>query len=225
MNKRFHIINVAIIISFIFLPMTVLASVPASTSFDRHNTYLLDGYRDGGYYAVRHNSGVAGYMNMSHVGGTRDFNITSYNIKNLTLDMDLMFSQRKWLFGWDTVTWEDMVSSLGDRIVINLDCSEYGIGQIDFIDHPEVNVKVYVDGEVYRDWSPLGETEIYTDGFNVGETQIILEFDIYDTVFDMMVFILELIIVIGIMVIVLRALGSIFAPEQSYYKKYWGRDK
>ena len=221
MNRRWHVTNVVILVAMIIIPSIVLASVPTTTSFDRQNIYYSDGYRDGGYYAVRHDPAVTGFMNMTHVGGTNVFTIESYNIKNITLDMDLMFEQRKALFGWDNVTWEDMVSSLGNEIVINVDSAD-GIDSLRFIDHPNVAVQVKVDGEIHRTYATLGGVEVDSNTLGVGDTQVILQFDAYQSLYDIMLSLLAVIIVLGIILMVVRSTKRVLFYDGTYYKSFWG---
>ena len=220
---KFYLVNVFIIILMIITPMTVLASVPTTTSFDRHNTYMLDGFRDGGYYAVRDNPLKAGYMNMSHVGGTNVFNITTYNIKNLTLDFDLMFERRSFLFGWATVTWEDAVDSLGDNITINI-ITDGKLTDMRFVDQPNVFVKVWKNGTVYRGWEHLSDVEIDSTGFTSGNHNVVIQF--YDTITfnDLMNLLLWLIVIIGLLWLIYRMIrGVLFGDNGDYYMRVWDK--
>lgn len=219
-GRRWHTVNILIIALMIVVPSVVLASLPTTTSFDRHNLYDFDGYRDGGYYVVRKNASIQAFMNMSHVGGTNEFNITSYNINNITFDLDLMFERRRNLFGWDSVSFEEMVSALNHRIIINLDSVD-GIEALRFVDHPEVNVMVWVDGVIVRDWERLEDIEVYLDGLPSGQSEIILDFGIgwtfYDAIWNMMI----LVIFIGVIFIVLRMINRALFYDGSYYKSFW----
>lgn len=219
-NRRWHITNIIIIFSMIITPMVVLASIPTTTSFDRHNTYIMDGFRDGGYYVIRQNPAITGYMNMSHIGGTNEFNITTYNIANITLDLDLMFEQRKTLFGWDTVSWGEMVSSLGGEIIINVNSAD-GLDELRFVDNPEVRVKVLKDGVIYQPYGTLNDLEIEITPLDAGQTQVILQFDLADSLYDVVYSLLLIIIILGIVSVIYRYFKMALWHDGSYYKK-WG---
>ena len=220
--KTWHLINVIIIALMIVVPTVVLASLPTTTSFDRHNLYDFDGYRDGGYYVVRKNSSVQAFMNMSHVGGTNEFDITSYNINNITFNLDLMYERRRNIFGWGSISFEEMISALNGRIIINLDSVD-GLEAMRFVDHPEVNVMVWVDGVVVRDWSVLQDVEVYLDGLPSGQTKIILDFGIgwtfYDAIWNIGIFV----ITIGVIFMVLRLINMALFHDGNYYKSFWGK--
>lgn len=201
--------------------MVVLASVPTTTSFDRHNVYVMDGFRDGGYYAERDNPAITGYMNMSHIGGTNIFNITTYNIANITLDINLMFERRKTLFGWDNVSWADMVASLGGEIIINIH-SDDGLNELRFINNPDVRVQVKRDDIIYQPYAYLHEVEIEVNPIDAGQTQVILQFEQMDSMYDLLIGILQLVIIIGLLVLVARYFQRALWHDGSYYKK-WGR--
>ncbi|MCK4545032.1 hypothetical protein KAU43_05795 [candidate division WOR-3 bacterium] len=219
-NRKWHLTNIIIIFSMIITPMVVLASVPTSTSFDRQNTYVMDGFRDGGYYAERQNPAITGYMNMSHISGTNEFNITTYNINNITLDIDLMFERRKALFGWGSVSWEDMVSSLGNDIVINIDSAD-GINELRFVDNPDVMVQVYKNDEIYQVYGDLQGVEIEINPLESGQTQILLKFDFTESTYDLLYSILVVIIILGIVGFLIRIFKRALWHDGTYYKQ-WG---
>lgn len=216
-----HMVNIIILVCMVIVPMVVLASVPTTTSFDRHNTYEMDGFRDGGYYAVRQNSLQEGYMNMSHVGGTNEFNISTYNIDNITLDMDLMFERRKFLFGWQEVGWQEMVASLGNEIVINIDSYD-GINELRFTDNPNVKVQILRDGEIYQDWAVLESTEIEITPLESGTTQVIIKFDQFYSTYELLYSLLILIIILAIILLIARYIHRALFYDGSYYQK-WGQ--
>lgn len=221
MNRRWHITNLIIIFSMIITPMVVLASVPTTTSFDRHNEYVMDGFRDGGYYAVRQNPAVTGYMNMSHIGGTNEFNITTYNIANITLDLDLMYERRKTLFGWDSVSWEEMVSSLGDEIVININSAD-GLNELRFVDNPDIQVQVLKDGLVYQPYGNLQDVEVEVNPIDAGQIQVTLQFDFADSLYDLIYSLMLIIIIIGIFSVIYRYFKRALWYDGTHYKK-WGQ--
>ncbi len=221
MNRKWHITNAIILFCLIIMPMVVLASVPTTTSFDRHNEYVMDGFRDGGYYAVRDNPAITGYMNMSHIGGTNIFNITTYNIANITLDLDLMYAQRSSLFGWGVVSWEDAVASLGEEITININ-SDDGLDELRFVDHPEVQIQVLKDGLVYQAYGNLQDVEIEVNPLDAGQTQIILQFDFADSLFDLVYSMLLILIVVGFVSLIIRFIQRAMFYDGSYYKKWSG---
>jgi len=220
-KRRWHMINLAIFLSMIVVPLMVMASVPTTTSFDRHNVYRLDGYRDGGYYVERHNPATTGYMNMSHIGGTNEFTIEAYNIKNITLDMDLMFERRKSLFGWDNVSWEEMVSALGGEIVININTTD-PIEELRFVDNPDVRVQVKKDGLVYQPWGRLGDVEIEADPVDSGVTVVVLQFDQVTSLYDLLYSLLVIVIILGLGVLLARYIHRALFFDGRYYKE-WGR--
>lgn len=220
MNKKWHITNIVILFSLVITPVVVLASIPTTTSFDRHNEYVMDGFRDGGYYVIRQNPAITGYMNMSHIGGTNEFNITTYNIANITLDMDLMYAQRRSLFGWDTVSWEDAIGSLGDEIIININSTD-GINELRFIDNPDVTVQVYKDGEIYQIYGDLKDVEIEMNPLESGQTQVILSFDFSESIYDFLLAFLQLLIILGLISLIYRMFKRALWYDGSYYKK-WG---
>jgi len=212
-------INVVIFITLILLPSLVLASLPTTTAFDRHNVYVLDGFRDGGYYVIRQNSSYTGFMNMSHDGGNNNiFNITTYNIENITLDFDLMFERRSFLFGWMNISWEDAVASLGDDIYININSSD-GLSALRFADQPNTIVRVSLDGVVIRDWARMEDIEIYTDDISSGQHEVLIEFQPYGYFTDFLVFI----ILIGIVILIIKWVHWIlFYDEGEYYNRFGG---
>ncbi len=217
-TRRFHTINILILITLIIVPSLALASVPTTTSFDRENEYDFDGFRDGGYYVIRHNSSNRGFMNMSHVGGTNIFNITSNNIKNLTLDLDDMFDRRSWLFGWGNVSFADMTDALNGRIVINLNSTDSGIEELRFVDHPNVYVMVWVDDVVVRDWSELEDVEIYSENLN---SEIVLDFSIGYSTYFIMSNLLILAVLVGVSWLALRLVWRALFWDGTIYMEYW----
>jgi len=220
-TKRFHIINIIIFFSLILLPLSVLASVPTTTDFDRHNEYPTDGFRDGGYYAVRDNSSIMGYMNMSHTGGTPSFEIETYNIQNVTLDFDLMFEKRSFLFGWATVTWEDAVDSLGNDIFINI-TTDGTLNSMRFVDQPNVWVRVWKNNTIYKGWELLSDVELDSTGFSAGTYEIIIEFQDSMTIYDILSLVLQVMIVVGIILLIIRSLRSVlFGDDGNYYRRAW----
>jgi len=220
-KRRWHMINLAIFLSMIVVPLMVMASVPTTTSFDRHNVYRLDGFRDGGYYVERHDPATTGYMNMSHVGGTTEFTIEAYNIKNITLDMDLMFERRKSLFGWGNVSWEEMVSALGGEITIHINTTD-PIEELRFVDNPDVMVQVKKDGLVYQPWGRLNDVEIEIDPLDSGESVVVLQFDQSISIYDILYSLLMVVILFGLIFLIVRYLNRTLYYDGSYYKE-WGR--
>jgi len=219
--KKFHFINIIIILTLIITPLSVLASLPTTTDFDRHNYYPTDGFRAGGYHAVRDNAIYDGYMNMSHTGGTREFNIDTYNIKNVTLDFDLMFERRSFLFGWGDVTWQDAVDSLNGRIFINI-TTDGTLNSMRFVDQPNVYVRVLKDGEVYRGWNRLSDTEIDTNGFEAGSYEVIIEFQDLMTTFDIVEFLLEVLLIVGVILVIYNTFRrTMFGDGGEYYRRVW----
>jgi len=221
--KKIYFVNISIILFMIIIPSMVLASIPTSTSFDRHNTYELDGYRDGGYYAIRDNPLIDGYMNMSHIGGTNIFNITTYNIKNVTLDFELMFERRSFLFGWVDVTWQDVVDSLGNNITINI-ITDGKLENMQFVDQPNVWVKIWKDGEVYKGWNILSDIELDSTGLDSGSHIVIIQFQQSMTLIDIIKFLLSVLIIIGIVKVIFDLIKSILLGDNGdYYKRAWNK--
>ena len=222
MNKRrkFYIVNILIIFSLIILPLSVLASLPTTTDFDRHNVYPTDGFRAGGYYAVRSNSTFNGTMNMTHTGGTREFNIETYNIENLTLDFDLMFERRSYLFGWGDVTWEDAVDSLGNDIYINI-TTDGNLENLRFVDQPNVWIKVWKNGTEYLGWQHLEDLEVDTNGLDSGNHTIRLQFEDSMTIEDILIWLLQIIIIFGLFVLLIRYIRAGIFGEEDYYTSFW----
>ena len=219
--SRFMKINIIIFATLIILPSLVLASIPTPTAFDRENVYSLDGFRPGGYYVIRQNASQDGFMNMTSDGGNNIFNITTHNIENVTLDFDLMYQERSLLFGWGNVTWEDAVASLGDDIYINID-SQDGLSELRFTDHPEVIVRITLDGIVIRDWARLEDVEIHTDDISSGQHEVLIEFQPFQTLVGNLMYLLQFVIVIGIMILIARwVYRALFYDDGEYYKSHW----
>lgn len=221
MKKRWHIVNIIIIFSLVILPLSVLASVPTTTSFDRHNNYPTDGFRAGGYYAIRDNSSYNGFMNMSHIGGTNNFTIETYNIQNVTLDFDLMFEERSFLFGWASVTWEDAVDSLGNDIYINI-TSDGTLNSLKFVDQPNVWVRIWKNDTLYRGWERLSDVEVDSIGFGAETYEIRIQFQDSMTAEDIFSLLLQFIMIIGVLWIIYRMVKRmLFGDDGDYYRRTW----
>lgn len=221
MRKTWHLINIIILFSLVIVPLGVLASIPTTTSFDRHNVYETDGFRAGGYYVIRQNSTYDGFMNMSYTGGTNNFNITTYNIENITLDFDLMYQERSYLFGWATVTWEDAVSSLGETIYITIN-SDDGINSLRFVDQPNERVRIKIDGEIYRDYAKLEDVEIDLNGIESGTHLVVIEFDHVYSIYNILIGLFQIAAVIGIITLIIRYIRVIISGNDDYYMEFWG---
>jgi len=221
MNKTWYLVNIIVLFSLVIVPMGVLASIPTTTSFDRHNEYVMDGYRDGGYYAVRQNPAITGYMNMSHIGGTNEFTIETYNIENITLDLELMYENRRHLFNWTTVSYEDMIASLDGQIIIHVNSSD-GINELRFVDHDGVACQVYRDGEIYQPFVELADVKVETNPIGSGYTQVILEFDGIESTYDILSMLLQIAIIFGMLILVGRYLQKALFFDGSYYEKWGG---
>ena len=219
-TKRFILVNLFILFTLIIAPLTVMASMPTTTSFDRHNVYPEDGYRGGGYYAVRSNSTYNGTMNMTHVGGSNTFNIETYNIENITLDFDLMYERRSYLFGWANVSWEDAVDSLGNDIYINIS-TDGNLDNLRFVDQPNVWIKVWKNDTVYLGWQHLEDLEVDINGLEAGNHTIRLQFEDSMTLEDVVIWVLELAIVFGLLVLILRYVRTGLFGEEDYYMRFW----
>lgn len=218
---RWHITNILILFCLVMLPIGVLASVPTTTSFDRHNIYETDGFRAGGYYAVRDNSSYNGFMNMSYVSGTSNFTIETYNIQNVTLDFDLMFERRSFLFGWASVTWEDAVDSLGNDIYINI-TSDGTLNSLKFVDQPNIWIKVWKNDTLYRGWERLSDVEVDSNGFGAETYEIRIQFQDSMTAEDIFALLLQFIMIIGVLWIIYRMIKRmLFGDDGDYYRRTW----
>lgn len=221
--SKYMKINTIIFIALILIPSIVLASIPTATAFNRENVYELDGFRAGGYYIIRQNASYDGFMNISYSGGNNNiFNITTYNIENITLDFDLMYERHDFLFGWTNITWEDAVTTLGNDIIININSTD-GLSEMRFVDQPEVIVKIWLDREVIQDWGRLEDVEIYTDDLAPGNHEVLIEFQPFQTLVDNLIFLLQFAVLIGITLLIIRWIRrALFFDEGEYYKSYGG---
>lgn len=220
-TKRFILVNLFILFTLIILPISVMATMPTTTSFDRHNIYSEDGYRGGGYYAVRSNLTYNGTMNMTHVGGSNTFIIETYNINNMTLDFDLMYERRSYLFGWDEVTWDEAVDYLGNDIYINIS-TDGTLESLRFVDQPNVWVKVWKNDTVYRGWMLLSDVEIDSEGFEAGDYIIRIQFQDSMTIYDILSLVLQVMVIVGIFLLIYSSIKRIFYyDEGDYYMRVW----
>jgi len=221
-TDRYIKINAVIFILLIILPSIVLASIPTPIAFDRDNTYELDGYRPGGYYVIRQNPALNGSMNISYSGGDGNtFNITTDNIENITLDFDLMYGERSFLFGWGNITWEDAVASLNNRIHININNTD-GLSELRFVDQPDLIVRISLNDIVIHDWDRLEDIIIYTNN-TTGDNQVLIEFQPFQTLVGNLMSLLQFIVFFGIMFLVLRWIHrALFYDEGEYYNSFGG---
>jgi len=185
---------------------------PHSDGFVRREVYTADGYRPAGYYVVRQDSARNGYINITHPENSRIFYIETYNIQNLTLNFEEMYIQRNFLFGWVNVTWYDAVSTL-DVIDIYINTSD-GIDSLTFREYPDVQFSVYVDDELYTNYTEsAGEigTDIPLPPGDYDVTIKVIRTPI--TVYGILVNLLYVIVVLSLGYIIIKWTRAIFEDE------------
>lgn len=217
-NTKTLWVYVVVIISLMLIPQLVVAILPSSTSYNRYNTYELDGYRNGGYYIERHNPTINGTMNITYNGN--NFTIETENIANMILDFDLMYEKRSFLFGWASITWREIVSMLDNTIYITINNTD-DIDQLTFADQPNVRVKVTTDGIVTHDWVRLNDVEFHNDTLSSGSHVVIIEFNRYLSTLDLLIDLLVLIVFIFVVFIIIKGLrDALYGDKGEYYEKF-----
>lgn len=200
-----------LVVLIIALPLILIVDTPTTDSFDRQNVYTTDGYRDAGYYAVRHNPTINGFVNITHPGGTNIVYIETNNIQNVTLSLETMYSNRNFLFGWIDISWLDAVKSVNE-IVLYINTTD-GIDEFQFTDYPGTWFKVTVDGSELYDWTRAYPNERTEVGLTAGNHIVTLDLmrapvTLYDIFVELFEVIIMLAVVYFIMQIMKSAMGS-----------------
>jgi len=202
------------------IPQLVVALLPPSTSYNRFNTYEMDGYREGGYYIERHDPNINGTMNITYDGAVNNFTIETDNIAIIMLDFDLMYEKRSFLFGWVTLSWHTIVSSLDNTIYITINNDE-DLEQMKFIDQPDARVKITVDGVVTHEWVRLNDVEFHNDTLSAGTHVVKIEFNRYLSSLDILTDVMVLFIFIWILFFIVKWLrDALYGDRGDYYNKF-----
>jgi len=191
------------------LPVVLITNTPTTDSFDRHNVYSTDGYRDAGYYAVRHNVSLSGYINITHPGGTNIFYIETNNIQNVTLDLETMYNNRNYLFGWIETSWLDAVKSVNE-IILYINTTD-GMNEFTFTNYPGTWFKATVDGTELYDWTRVYPNERTESGLSAGSHVVVLDLMRAPvTLYDVLIGTLQVSIFLAVVYGVIKLMSSAF---------------
>ena len=198
-----------LVVLLILLPLVIIVATPNTASFDRRNVYSTDGYKPAGYYIIRRDAGQDGFINITHPEGSNEFYIETDNIQNVTLNLETMYGNRNYLFGWIDITWLDAVKSV-NNIVIYTNSTD-GIDEFTFTEYPEVWFRVTVDDVEMYDWTKLNSTDRTEPGLSSGSHVVVLELMRAPiTLYDALIALLQISMVLAMMYGVLKIVISTF---------------